>query len=73
MNKRFNGAALKALRKERGITQKALAQICKVSNTYLCDIESGRTNPSLNKLLVICRALGVDLNTFIEGQGEKHE
>ncbi|MGN6698497.1 MAG: helix-turn-helix domain-containing protein, partial [Thermomicrobiales bacterium] len=39
------GAAVRAARQERGLSQRQLAQRCGINVTYLCDIEHGRRNP----------------------------
>lgn len=51
------GERIKELRIKCGLTQKQLAEKAKISNSYLCDIEVGRTNPSLKTLEKICNAL----------------
>lgn len=53
------GAAIKAVRLEKNLKQNKLAGI---SNTYLSDIETGRTAPSLKTLKKIMQALGVDIS-----------
>lgn len=60
------GAIIKKMRLEKGIKQIELARMAGISNTYLSDIESGRTIPSLKTLTKIARALGMenDLNIF---------
>lgn len=61
----FDGSIIKQFRKEKGISQKKLAQLAEISNSYLSDIEVGRTNPSLKTLLKIAKVLEVDINTFV--------
>jgi len=50
---------MKRIRKEKLITQRALGDIVGVSNTYLSDMEVGRTNPSIKTLKKIARGLEV--------------
>jgi len=66
MANNFDGSRIKQLRKQKGFSQKALAQGIGISNTYLSDIEIGRTDPSLKVLIKIAEVLGVEINTFIE-------
>lgn len=54
------GARIRALRTEKKLSQKQLAEKAGISNTYLSDIEIGRTNPSLKTLLKIAEALSVE-------------
>ncbi|MFK4998667.1 helix-turn-helix domain-containing protein [Bacillus sp. N9] len=37
-----------------------------ISQSYLSDIENGRTAPSLDKLNSICETLGISLSEFFE-------
>lgn len=59
------GERIKELRIKHGLTQKQLAEIAKISNSYLCDIEVGRTNPSLKTLEKICKAFEIDLKELL--------
>lgn len=59
------GERIKELRIKHGLTQKQLAEKAKISNSYLCDIEVGRTNPSLKTLEKICRAFEIDLKELL--------
>lgn len=65
MNGKFDGARVKEIRCRKGINQKKLAELAGISNSYLSDIEVGRTNPSLKTLFKIAKALGVDISTFV--------
>lgn len=60
------GLKIRTLRRERKITQKHLALRSGISNTYLSDIEVGRTNPSLMTLEKIADALGISIKDFFE-------
>ena len=69
------GAIIKKMRLEKGIKQIELARMAGISNTYLSDIESGRTIPSIKTLTKIARALGMenDLNIFLSDNYVKIE
>lgn len=56
---------LKSLRRERGLTQMALAQATNVSLGVIADVESGRRNPSKNMARVLSQYFGVSLDAFI--------
>ncbi|HSP47758.1 MAG TPA: helix-turn-helix transcriptional regulator [Clostridiaceae bacterium] len=53
------GENIKRVRKEKKLTQKDLGEIVGISNTYLSDIEIGRTNPSIKTLKRIAKGLDV--------------
>lgn len=62
----------RALRQERGLRLKDVADQMCISVPYLSDLERGRTNPSLDTLTQIAAAYGItvrDLLTGIEGYG----
>lgn len=52
------GAAIRAMRKERGISQEALASISGVERSNMGKIERGENNLSLLNLVRITDALG---------------
>ena len=58
------GAKLKALRAEKGLSQRRLAARAGVSNATVSLIESGRTDPSMGLLKRILDALGVSFAEF---------
>lgn len=64
------GKALKALREERGLTQKQLAKRAPTTATFIEELEEGKIfDPGLKILTEICRALdgeGSDLSAQIE-------
>jgi transcriptional regulator with XRE-family HTH domain len=60
------GEALKKLRKQRDISQRALAELVGVDYTYISKIESGALNPpSEDTLIKMAKALDVDRYDFI--------
>ncbi len=66
MGKAFLGVHLKTLREQRGLTQAALAQALKVSSSYLNQIENNQRPLTVNVLLRLQAAFGVDLQQFSE-------
>lgn len=58
------GNKVKVFRKEKGINQKKLAQMAGISNSFLCDIEVGRTSPSIKTLEAIAKALDINMRDF---------
>jgi len=66
MHTRVNSNATLAMtirdrRRERGITQKELADRCGVSHVSISKIESNITRPSLDTIIRIFRVLGLEL------------
>jgi transcriptional regulator with XRE-family HTH domain len=62
------GSRIKAIRKERGITQTDLALKAGISRTYLADLEGDRYAPSLKILGVIAESLNLKLSELIEDE-----
>ena len=53
------GDNIRKYRKKKNLTQKELGDIIKISNTYLSDMEIGRTNPSIKTLKRIANGLEI--------------
>jgi len=51
------GRRIAALRREKGLTQEALAEAMGVSRNHVADIELGARNTGVWSLLLICRVL----------------
>lgn len=54
-------ANLKRLRKERGLSQEAMAELAEFHRTYVSQLERCVTNISLDGLERLAKALGVDV------------
>lgn len=61
------GSRLQALRKQKGLTQDALATAVGLGRSYLAEIELGRRNPSLDSLKLIADGLQVPLSKLLAG------
>lgn len=59
------GEKIKMVRKLRKLSQKELANIVGISNSFMCDIETGRTDPSIKTLYKIAEALDTDIRILI--------
>lgn len=61
------GARVRALRKERGFSQEALAYECGIHRTYMGDVERGERNIALENIYKIAHALGVNMSDLLDG------
>jgi transcriptional regulator with XRE-family HTH domain len=61
MSKQSITDQLRALRKQRGMTQKELADKCGTQQQRIAEIESGQFSPSLDTLKPILKALDAEL------------
>jgi XRE family transcriptional regulator, regulator of sulfur utilization len=53
------GTAIKILRKQRGLSQKELAEKCELSVNALCQIETNTSFPQKNTIKRICEELKI--------------
>lgn len=60
------GHAIQIARIERGISQRAFAQMIGVSQSYLSSVESGENNIGFNNLCKISDGLGIPLHRLVE-------
>ncbi len=58
------GQRIRELRRSRGISQKQLAELTGLSQSFISTIERGEKNISINSLKKICSALGMSLSEF---------
>lgn len=56
------GEAIKNLRKNKGISQKDLAQECGLSANSMCSIEKNESFPSKDSIEKICKALDIPVS-----------
>ena len=57
---------LEPLRKEKGLTQKDVADAAGISQVAYCNIENGKRRPSVAVAKRIAAVLGVDWTEFFE-------
>jgi Predicted transcriptional regulator with C-terminal CBS domains len=60
------GKKIAKLRKERGVTQKDLANAIGISESYIAAIEEGKAYPRIKTLVLIAKCLGVGLELLME-------
>ena len=58
------GGRVAAARSEKGLSQKALADACNVSQVCIARVESGTLTPSLAIALAIAKALGTTVDAL---------
>jgi transcriptional regulator with XRE-family HTH domain len=63
---------LKFFRKKKGYTQKTLAEKTGISRSYLCEIEHGYKQPTLQTLNKLATALDIPLTALIEKETFQH-
>lgn len=61
------GMRIKYLRQKRGMSQLDLSLESNVNKNYICDLENGRRNPSLEILERISDALSITLEELFKG------
>ena len=57
---------LTEIRVKRKLSQRALAEKSKMSQTYLCNVETGKADPSLSTLKRLADALGVTVSDLVK-------
>lgn len=61
------GRRIAHLRKQKGLTQLQFSLDSGIAKSYVCELESGKRNPSLSVLEQVAQTLGVTLSTLFEG------
>lgn len=56
------GRAVKTAREKKSLTQQDLSEKINISRNYISDIECGRYTPGTETLVLIAKALEIDLN-----------
>ena len=69
------GRAVRAARKEAGLSQMQLAELCGCSQRFVSEVERGKATAELGKALKLLSALGVPLasgrdTTHLDGRSE---
>lgn len=65
------GHQLRSLRNERGLSLRALAELCELSPNTISLVERGETSPSVSTLHRLATALGVPITAFFTEPVEK--
>lgn len=64
------GSQLRALRQQRGLSLRTLAELCDLSPNTISLIERGESSPSVSTLHRLATALSVHITAFFEGRAE---
>ncbi len=64
----YTGDRIRQLRKEKGLTQKQLGDLCGMADSAIRRYESGRQNPKIETLKKIASALEAPIELFIAGK-----
>lgn len=67
-SRRALGESLSTIRRERGLTQKALSQASNIQQSEISRIESGRGNPTLDTLTRLAGAVGASVTLDVVGR-----
>ncbi|MFA7136190.1 MAG: helix-turn-helix transcriptional regulator [Bacteroidales bacterium] len=62
------GSRIKQLRLKRKLSLRELGRLAHISHSFIADIESGRSNPSLSTLEDLANALGTTTSYLLEEQ-----
>lgn len=62
------GDRIRALRKERDITQAELASVLNVESHYISRIERGMSGCSIEVIIVLSKVLGVSIDYLVVGK-----
>lgn len=68
MEKKTLGAFIALLRKEKGLTQKQLAELLNVSDKTVSHWECDETSPDISLLPILAQALGVTVDELLQGE-----
>ncbi len=60
------GENIRRIRKEKGLTQKQLGELCQMNEVQIRQYELGKANPKIETVNKIASALGEPLNCFLD-------
>ena len=61
------GRRVRQLRKAKGLSQEALASLCRLDRTYVGGIERGERNVALRNIEALARALEISMSELVRG------
>ena len=66
------GKNIRKLRKEKGLTQKKLGELCGMNEVQIRQYELGKANPKYETLKKIADALDVPIQSLMENNADEH-
>lgn len=67
------GERIKKARKERHLSQSALAKMAGISQSGLCSIENGNSSPKECTIIALADALGISVNEIMGAYSENND
>lgn len=64
------GQKIKSYREKRNFTQTKLAEISGVSQTYISELESNKSQPTVAVVVKLAKALGISVDKLLEDDEE---
>ena len=68
MDQKLTGQFIAKIRKEKGFTQKQLAELLLISDKTVSKWETGGGLPEVSLMLPLCKELGVTVNELLSGK-----
>lgn len=68
MDQKLTGQFIAKIRKEKGFTQKQLAEILMISDKTVSKWETGGGLPEVSLMLPLCKTLGITVNELLSGK-----
>lgn len=65
------GIVLRICRLEKGLTQEQLSERVDVVRSFICSLENGKKQPSLNMIFRLAAALGVRPGELVDAAAER--
>ncbi len=65
------GIVLRMHRQENGLTQEQLSERVDVVRSFICSLENGKKQPSLNMIFRLAAALGVRPGELVDAAAER--
>ena len=65
------GIVLRAYRQEKGLTQEQLSERVDVVRSFICTLENGKKQPSLEMVLRLAAALGVRPGELVDAMANR--
>ncbi len=65
------GRNIRRIRKQSGYSQARLARLARMSQPWICRLETGDENPTLASVTRIARALGVNVAQLLQNPADR--